>query len=142
MASTMNKRITIGLLFAACSLASSAPFANPAITDDVETLDIVPEFIDAQDNARPAENSAHATTNLTVDSNSVTTGTVLNSNKSIHVHQVDFPRRGMSADKVQNELGSPNEIRPAVGSPPISQWVYNDRVIYFEHSTVLHVVAK
>ena len=58
------------------------------------------------------------------------------------VRTVDFPRRGMSQDKVQNELGRPIEIVPAVGTPPISRWVYDDRIIYFEYSSVIHVVAK
>lgn len=58
------------------------------------------------------------------------------------VRQLDFPRRGMTQDKVQNELGRPLEIVPAVGEPPITRWVYNDRVVYFEYSSVVHVVAK
>ena len=58
------------------------------------------------------------------------------------VHKLDFPRRGMTEDKVKNELGRPLEIVPAVGKPPISRWVYNDRIVYFEHSSVVHVVAK
>lgn len=55
---------------------------------------------------------------------------------------LDFPRRGMSEEKVQGELGRPLEIIPAVGQPPISRWVYNDRVVYFEYSTVIHAVAR
>lgn len=58
------------------------------------------------------------------------------------VRTLDFPRRGMTQDKVQNELGRPVEIVPAVGTPPISRWVYDDRVVYFEYSSVIHVVAK
>jgi len=55
---------------------------------------------------------------------------------------LDFPRRGMSTDKVQNELGRPVDIVPAVGTPPISRWIYDDRVVFFEGSSVIHVVAK
>lgn len=58
------------------------------------------------------------------------------------IHQLDFPRRGMTQDKVQNELGRPIEIVPAIGQPPITRWVYDDRVVYFEYSSVVHVVAK
>jgi hypothetical protein len=58
------------------------------------------------------------------------------------VKQLDFPRRGMTQDKVQNELGRPIEIIPPVGEPPISRWVYDDRVVYFEYSSVIHVVAR
>ena len=58
------------------------------------------------------------------------------------VRTVDFPRRGMTQDKVQNELGRPVEIVPPVGQPPITRWVYEDRVVFFEYSSVIHVVAK
>ncbi|MCW9013562.1 MAG: hypothetical protein OQL06_07240 [Gammaproteobacteria bacterium] len=58
------------------------------------------------------------------------------------VRTLDFPRRGMTQDKVQNELGRPAEIVPAVGTPPITRWVYDDRVVYFEYASVIHVVAK
>ena len=49
----------------------------------------------------------------------------------------DYPR--FNALKVENELGRPTEIIPAVGEPPISRWVYDDRVVYFERSSVIHV---
>ncbi len=58
------------------------------------------------------------------------------------VRILDFPRRGMTTDKVQNELGQPVDIYPAVGQPPISRWVYDDRTVYFEYSSVIHVVAR
>lgn len=60
----------------------------------------------------------------------------------IGVRILEFPRRGMSTQKVENELGRPVEIIPAIGQPPISRWVYDDRVVYFERSSVIHVVAK
>lgn len=66
----------------------------------------------------------------------------VNQAEPIRVNIVDFPRRGMSTDKVQNELGRPSEIIPAIGKPPITRWVYDDRIVYFEHSAVVHVVAK
>jgi len=72
-------------------------------------------------------------------------GDVLNVDQSaemVAVRVLDFPRRGMSTDKVKNELGQPGEIISGVGQPPISRWVYDDRTVYFEYSTVLHVVAK
>ena len=61
---------------------------------------------------------------------------------TIVISPVDFPRRGMSMDKVQNELGRPAEISPTVGEPPITSWTYPDRVVFFEHSKVIHVVEK
>ena len=73
----------------------------------------------------------------------VTTGDALEvqPGETLPVRMLDFPRRGMSMDKVQNELGRPVQIIPAVGEPPITTWVYDDRNVYFENSTVIHVVA-
>lgn len=60
----------------------------------------------------------------------------------IKVKLLDFPRRGMTMDKVQNEYGVPVNKSDSVGEPPITRWIYDDRVVYFEYSTVLHVVAR
>ena len=62
--------------------------------------------------------------------------------ETITINPLDFPRRGMPMDKVKNELGQPIEISPTVGEPPITSWTYPDRVVYFEHSNVIHVVEK
>jgi len=67
---------------------------------------------------------------------------VNDSTEMVAVRILDFPRRGMSTDKVKNELGQPGEIISGIGQPPISRWIYDDRTVYFEYSTVLHVVAK
>ena len=60
---------------------------------------------------------------------------------TLPVNIVDFPRRGMTMDKVRNELGQPLEISDTVGKPPITIWTYKDRVVYFEYTSVVHVVA-
>ncbi|VAW65431.1 hypothetical protein MNBD_GAMMA09-2973 [hydrothermal vent metagenome] len=65
-----------------------------------------------------------------------------NQNLSNTVRIIDFPKRGMSTSKVQNELGQPAEILPAIGQPPITRWIYNDRTVYFEYSAVIHVVSN
>ena len=62
--------------------------------------------------------------------------------ETIQIKVLDFPRRGMSMDKVQNEYGQPISVSASVGQPPITSWTYSDRVVYFEYSTVLHVVAR
>ena len=62
--------------------------------------------------------------------------------ETIIINPLDFPRRGMTMDKVQNELGEPLEISPAVGDPPITAWTYTDRVVFFEYSRVIHAVAR
>ena len=62
--------------------------------------------------------------------------------ETIKIKLLDYPRRGMSMDKVQNEYGQPLATSDSVGQPPITSWTYNDRVVYFEYETVLHVVAR
>ncbi len=62
--------------------------------------------------------------------------------ETIKIKLLDYPRRGMSMDKVQNEFGQPIATSGPVGEPPITHWTYSDRVVYFEYSTVLHVVAR
>ena len=62
--------------------------------------------------------------------------------ETIRIKLLDYPRRGMSMEKVQQEYGQPIAISETVGKPPITNWTYNDRIVYFEYSTVLHVVAR
>ena len=62
--------------------------------------------------------------------------------ETIQIRLLDMPRRGMSMDKVKNELGQPIYTSASVGQPPITSWTYSDRIVYFEYSTVLHVVAR
>ena len=62
--------------------------------------------------------------------------------ETIKVELLDFPHRGMSMEKVQFEYGQPIAISDSVGEPPITRWTYSDRVVYFEYSIVLHVVAR
>jgi hypothetical protein len=62
--------------------------------------------------------------------------------ETLQIRLLDFPRRGMSMDKVRNEYGQPGAVSETVGKPPITSWIYSDRIVYFEYSTVLHVVAR
>lgn len=52
------------------------------------------------------------------------------------------PARGMTQQRVEAKYGSPVSIQAAVGEPPITRWVYQDFVVYFEHDKVIHAVAK
>jgi hypothetical protein len=61
---------------------------------------------------------------------------------TIAIRPLDFPVRGMTMEKVQNELGQPAEIAPSIGEPPITRWTYADRVVFFEHALVVHVVER
>ncbi len=65
----------------------------------------------------------------------------MQSGETIPVRVIDFPRRGMTMDKVRNELGEPLEVSDTIGEPPITTWTYSDRVVYFEYTSVVHVVA-
>lgn len=62
--------------------------------------------------------------------------------ETIKIQLLDYPRRGMSMEIVEREFGQPIAMSERVGQPPITHWTYNDRVVYFEYSTVLHVVAR
>ena len=62
--------------------------------------------------------------------------------ETIKIQLLDYPRRGMTMDRVQNEYGQPIAISDSVGKPPITRWTYNDRIVFFEYSTVLHVVPR
>lgn len=52
------------------------------------------------------------------------------------------PGNGMSMADVEAAYGNPLEKRPAVGEPPITQWVYGDFIVYFEYDRVIHSVAR
>lgn len=57
-------------------------------------------------------------------------------------NQAKFPDTGMSQDSVRNSWGAPLEIQGPVGQPPITQWHYQDFVVYFENDRVIHSVLK
>ncbi len=50
------------------------------------------------------------------------------------------PTRGMSKNAVIKKFGQPNSKVSAIGKPPISSWVYNDFIVYFEYSHVIDSV--
>ncbi len=62
--------------------------------------------------------------------------------ETITIKKLNVPRRGVKMDAVRRDLGPPIATSASVGQPPITRWTYNDRIVYFEHSTVLHVVAR
>lgn len=56
--------------------------------------------------------------------------------------QENLPRTGMTQSSVRNGWGEPRETTGPVGEPPISQWHYEDFVVYFEDDRVIHAVLK
>jgi len=134
--------------FTAAAAFADSPWsqeaASPIAQQDNEPAAEVPA-VSATEDSHPAymqEETPPATETTRVETQ--TSGDVLNMSeqKATRLLLVDFPRRGMTTDKVQNELGRPNEIEPAIGTPPISRWIYDDRIVFFERDAVIHVVAK
>jgi hypothetical protein len=54
----------------------------------------------------------------------------------------DLPTHGMSKAQVRAQFGAPEQIKAAVGQPPISRWLYDDFTVYFENDTALHSVME
>ena len=51
-----------------------------------------------------------------------------------------MPNRGISMESVLSEFGEPDERYGPIGDPAISEWVYGNFRVYFEHQTVLHTI--
>ena len=60
----------------------------------------------------------------------------------VPVGQASFPGSGMSQSSVRASWGAPMEIQGPVGQPPITQWHYQNFVVYFEGNRVIHTVLK
>lgn len=56
--------------------------------------------------------------------------------------QADLPKHGASQASVRAAWGTPMEVQGPVGQPPISQWHYQNFVVYFEGDRVIHAVLK
>lgn len=53
---------------------------------------------------------------------------------------ITLPGRGMTMAQVEERFGEPAEKSGAVGTPPITTWVYNEFTVYFEDRYVIHAV--
>ena len=51
------------------------------------------------------------------------------------------PQRGMTMEEVSAQFGDPKEIKPPVGDPPITRWVYEKFTVHFESNYVIHSVV-
>jgi hypothetical protein len=113
---------------------STAPEAAPDQNEEFR-----PEA-SAQPEVAPAEAPTEKPMTTTVETR---TGDAVDikPGETLSIDHLGFPRRGMSMDQVKDKLGQPVKVDPAVGKPPITRWIYNDRTVYFERSTVIHVVA-
>jgi hypothetical protein len=57
-------------------------------------------------------------------------------------NHADFPRTGTTQASVRAKWGEPRTIQGPVGKPAITQWVYQNFIVYFEGNRVLHTVLK
>lgn len=64
----------------------------------------------------------------------------LNMPSGIEQPGIEMPQRGMSMDQVRAQLGAPQEIKTAVGQPPITRWIYDSYTVYFEYRHVINSV--
>lgn len=53
-----------------------------------------------------------------------------------------LPDTGQTRKTVRQRFGDPVSTSGPVGDPPISQWHYDDFVVYFEYNHVIHTVAR
>jgi hypothetical protein len=141
----MNRLLTALLLSAFSSLIfSQQVFANrPAMEGSSEVNNAAEEV------APDTQHEMTSSVDIIMQQQTQQTGDVIQlpakemqPGETIRIKLLDFPRRGMSMDKVQNEYGQPSVVSDSIGQPPITSWTYNDRIVYFEYSTVLHVVAR
>jgi len=52
------------------------------------------------------------------------------------------PTRGMDMQQVESKFGTPTNVNPAIGEPPITGWVYEKYTVYFEHQYVIHAAVN
>ena len=135
--------------------SSTAVFANRPAMEDISAEAAEPVYEqqattdDHRPTAEPADSPSAVERMMQQQSQQQYTGDVvqlpakeIQPGETIRIQLLDFPRRGMSMDRVKNEFGQPIAISDSVGKPPITRWTYSDRVVFFEYSTVLHVVAR
>lgn len=66
---------------------------------------------------------------------------VLIINRLKQEQSIDMPKRGLSMNQVINQYGEPLTKKAAVGSPPITEWQYENYSVYFERQWVIKSVA-
>lgn len=152
-ASTINTAVSVSvktLLLASIFVAAPSLADRPAMASlQVQTQAETPVPIHQNETSnRPSVPASSV--ELMMQRQAATSGTVLQNlpakemqpGETISIQTLDEPRRGATMDKVQNEFGAPLSSTPSVGKPPISSWIYNDRIVYFEYSHVIHVVTR
>lgn len=158
LAKKPGRRNTIKVaLFAATLITSVTASADRPAMEDSGTVRNMPvedtsEARPQAETMRPMQVEAPSSVEIMMQNQGqqqVTSGDVLQlpptemqPGETLRIKLLDYPRRGMSMDRVQYDYGQPIAISDSIGKPPITRWTYNDRIVYFEYSTVLHVVAR
>ncbi|VAX09627.1 hypothetical protein MNBD_GAMMA25-2346 [hydrothermal vent metagenome] len=60
----------------------------------------------------------------------------------METYSIDLPGRGMSMVEVEKRFGPAGKKEDEVGDPPITRWIYEDFIVYFEYQFVIHAVAS
>ena len=55
---------------------------------------------------------------------------------------ITVPTQGMTEAQVLDTFGPAISIKPPVGQPAVSQWLFTEFIVYFESGKVLHSVLK
>lgn len=111
----------------------------PPLAEEAESVSSGIPYVESAPPVTVTEVSEENSEQTIVQSGNIVT---MDDKTQVPVKILDFPTRGMTMDKVINEMGQPLNKFPAVGKPPITRWDYPDRTVFFEYSSVIHVVAK
>ncbi len=66
----------------------------------------------------------------------------LGNTSEVAAEHIAVPSRGLTMDEVREQFGTPNEIKPPVGNPPITRWIYEKFTVHFEQNYVIHTVVR
>jgi len=66
---------------------------------------------------------------------------VLIINRIQQEQSIDMPSRGLSMNQVVERYGEPISKKAAIGTPPITEWEYENYSVYFENQWVIKSVA-
>lgn len=118
----MTIKTTSSLLLLLTTLYTSVLMAErPAVYDEAATASEEPANTETMaDEGRPAVDEPTSVEVIEQTGDVMTMPAEATSDdKVISVQTLDFPRRGMTQDKVQNELGRPVEIIPPLVNHPL-----------------------
>lgn len=54
---------------------------------------------------------------------------------------IERPTQGMTMQQVKQRFGAAQAQRSPVGEPPITRWIYQDFMVFFEYDKVVHATV-